>query len=519
MDGPLARDDLEELLADPVGGRARVEAARVPGRIERRALVPGIACAAACRRVAATATPSSGTSAGAAPGVELGLGSSAAGAASLAAGAGRGAGRGGSLASAARTEPASVEGASGSNHHALDQTRSRFQPIPRSTSARSRSRSLVERAERYAGPSPSNRDPVPALDGRVTDGEVQRVVAAAHAGVDVQPLAAEHVGHRLDLRCPGAVHRRRARAAAAAVPRVLEELAQQPGAARARARAVDLLRVDAGEDGELLPRARHGDVQAPLAAAGAERTVVHAEPVAGVRRVADAEEDLVPLVALHVLQVLHEEGLHAREVPVDLGVDPRLVEQVEHELLLGDVERDDPEGALARLEPPEPVHEVRDQGLGLGAVRPAAGAAAALVHPLDPPPLDPEVRGRELGGREDVEPALVDVAVAELDERLVAAPVVPPEPLLGDELRDRLVEDALELHHVVVLRQLVLRVVAREEPRGRHLAGVADDEHLAPARDRADRLLRADLARPRRTRRDRRASRRRGGTAPPRAGS
>ena len=63
-----------------------------------------------------------------------------------------------------------------------------------------------------------------------------------------------------------------------------------------------------GEDAQAAPRACDGHVEAALSTRAAERPEAHSQPARRVLGVADAEEDLVSLVALNVLQVLHEDG-------------------------------------------------------------------------------------------------------------------------------------------------------------------------------------------------------------------
>jgi len=92
---------------------------------------------------------------------------------------------------------------------------------------------------------------------------------------------------------------------------------------RARPVRVDLVSGDRGEEAELLSRTRHRDVEPALSAVAVERAEVH-QPLAGlVRAVGDAEEDLVALVALDVLEVLHEHLLERRVIVGEGGARSR----------------------------------------------------------------------------------------------------------------------------------------------------------------------------------------------------
>jgi len=91
-----------------------------------------------------------------------------------------------------------------------------------------------------------------------------------------------------------------------------------------------------------------GDVQAPLAAVAQQRAPLVAHAAVPVLAVADGQDDRVPLVALHPLQVLDEEGLRhvVGEERLDPGVNvaQRLAQGQVDALGVLHAERDHPQG-------------------------------------------------------------------------------------------------------------------------------------------------------------------------------
>jgi hypothetical protein len=72
---------------------------------------------------------------------------------------------------------------------------------------------------------------------------------------------------------------------------------------------VDVVTGERADQGEPAPRPGGGHVQPPLAAVAQQRSPLVAHPAVRVLAVPDGQDDRVPLVALHPLQVLHEERL------------------------------------------------------------------------------------------------------------------------------------------------------------------------------------------------------------------
>jgi hypothetical protein len=81
-----------------------------------------------------------------------------------------------------------------------------------------------------------------------------------------------------------------------------------------RAPHIDILGQERADQGELLARARDRDIQPALAALLVERAKVHQYSPRPIAPVADADNDHIALVALHIFQIFHEERLGARLV-------------------------------------------------------------------------------------------------------------------------------------------------------------------------------------------------------------
>ena len=234
------------------------------------------------------------------------------------------------------------------------------------------------------------------------------------------------------------------------------------------------------------------DVQPPFAALPVQRAEVHRElplPVAGV---ADRKDDHVALIALHVFQILHENRLRGRivEAAVELRMAaPFGVDQVLDQLLLRHTERDHANGAAAV--PLQPFEHLAHHAFGFGAV---AAAPATFVDPVrHEAELHAEVAAAPRR-RKGEQPVFVVMAVAESDQRLVAAAVVPVQISGVETGGDALVEDAFRLlARLVLVAELPLRLLPLEEAGRRHLLRVAHHDQLAAPRDRADRIPHRNL--------------------------
>ena len=271
------------------------------------------------------------------------------------------------------------------------------------------------------------------------------------------------------------------------------------GTDRLRAGEVDLVCVDGGKDDDAPPGAGDRHVEAPFAAQQIERSEVHQEASLRIGRVADGEEQNVPLVALHIFEIFDENGFLRLIVEEGLQVRifrPLFLEDVFNDALLRNGERDDAEGMVA-AGAAQFLEEVCDDGLGLGAI--GAGGADAVHAVWNETEMDAQ-RLVAACRREGVEAAAVVFLVGKGDERFVARAVVPVERGGGESGGEALIEDALEVGFrgfgggtVLLFVDVILEDGAREEAGGRHLAGIADDDGLPRAGNDADCVPRRDL--------------------------
>ena len=243
-------------------------------------------------------------------------------------------------------------------------------------------------------------------------------------------------------------------------------------------------RVERAEDDDLSPCAGDGDVQSALTAAAVEGPEVERQVTPFVDAEGGREEDDVSFVTLHVLEVLDEQALGVGAVErLDQSVVATVADQGLDVGALLLVERDHADGrrrATIRSHPTSDLGHNRFCLNGVGTQQLALARAVELaLHADQVDTMTVDRRARGAGGRcrEGREPAVVVVRVAERDERLVLAAVVPRQPALGHPSLDALGENALfVLDGERLVGHLVL-VRARRglgEGRGRHLLAVAD---------------------------------------------
>ncbi len=270
---------------------------------------------------------------------------------------------------------------------------------------------------------------------------------------------------------------------------VVEEAAQRVGAVVVGVR--DRRCVDRRHDRHVDPRPAEDDVQPLLAALLVDRPEVHHHAPVPVRPVAHAHQDDVALVTLDVLEVLDEQP---DDLVVVLADQLRLVqgrerlvrvgERLELALDLGLLrlgERDDPD-RQTRLAPQQLADELGDvrrfariRALHVRrAVDPMeadgprqqgvdAGRALVLIERRDVRAVDPDLRQRLRAGTavgDGGQSPVVERRVAEVDERLVAAPVVPGQHRRGQPPR-RLGKEAVAVEDDAHLDLVVLVVGKR----------------------------------------------------------
>ena len=104
---------------------------------------------------------------------------------------------------------------------------------------------------------------------------------------------------------------------------IFEEMLQVCDCPRLRPRQVDSIRTERGKHEHFGACPRHGHIQAAFSSVPIERAEVHGDVTALIRAVSDAEQNHVPFVPLHGLQVFHEHWLQrglSGECPFDMRI-------------------------------------------------------------------------------------------------------------------------------------------------------------------------------------------------------
>ena len=250
---------------------------------------------------------------------------------------------------------------------------------------------------------------------------------------------ADLLHHYAGARLPGGAWRHRQ----SACLRIFEECLQAFHSLGAGALQVYLAGFQGGEYHHLIACTRHGHVQPPFTAGIVQGAEVHRYLPVLVCAVADGEEYHVALVTLHVLQVLDEYRLlavHGRLLELRVPVE-RLGQVIFYQVALHLAEGDDADAVLLQLLILQPAQDLIDDGLRLAGVAPGA---SFVVDAVDGHQRHP---GHTVVGRGECEQAVaVILRIAERDQALVLAAIVPGELMLAQGEGDAVVEDAL---HVV----------------------------------------------------------------------
>ncbi len=309
------------------------------------------------------------------------------------------------------------------------------------------------------------------LAGR-TDSQVDLEVGQADTGVDREPFGTQLRGDvvpvpidRLYLLAGGGSVRsgrqqRRSgvgggvgRRVADAVFGQLKIGAQVLDADRGGLLDAQVLGIERAEDHDPAAGSGDRDIESALAAGAVERAEVQRQDARRGLGEAGGEDDDVALVSLDVLEVLDEQPV----LPADQAVGDALVVELPEQLLdegaLLEVERHDADRPLPVV---PPAADLVDDGRGfdrVGAQRPCRQspegcwppcfAGAAVERPVDSGEGQAGVGHLAGEGGEGGEPVVVVVTVAEGDERLVLAAVVPGQPQPVDPGMDELGEDRL----------------------------------------------------------------------------
>ena len=319
---------------------------------------------------------------------------------------------------------------------------------------------------------------------RVHNADVDPVARAADVRADGISTMTElhrnglHEAVRLDGRLGGITER------GTPLFGIFKEGLQAGDSLRRGALEVDLVGCEGGEDLHLIAGAGNSHVQTAPSTFPVERAEVHGDPPILVLAVTDREEDHIPLVALHVLQVLDEDrflGGHRQLFQIGLFGE-QVREQVLDEGLLVGIESHHADAAPTEVGILQTTADLGDDGLGFRPVlpRPFLSPVVDAIH------MFIGQFGIQIIRRgERKERVLVELGVAEGDKAFVLAPIVPAE-MLGREGKGKaVIEDAVQILHLGVI---LVKGILVEEIGRRHLLLVADHDDALAAGDGAHRL-------------------------------
>ena len=282
---------------------------------------------------------------------------------------------------------------------------------------------------------------VPPAPRRISNPQIDEEPGGSHLGVDIE-VHGPHPGR--DRLLEGGVGLASAHPGDLDIPglRVLQERLERLDFPGPRPPQVQLRPHEVGVHDAASARPRDQHVQAPFASLLIQRPEGHRQVDAVDLAVADADQDHVALVALHVLQILHEEGLFgvAGEELLARGIaPPQDVDLVLDAPRLDAAERRDARrqvGGAAGV-----LHDGPSDRLRLGGVDPLALVVGAGIVAQD----EPRVLLADVGAREHHEAVVVELVVRHGDQRLVAAAVVPPQHPLGRSAGAEQPQDALQV--------------------------------------------------------------------------
>lgn len=188
---------------------------------------------------------------------------------------------------------------------------------------------------------------------------------------------------------------------------------------------VDLVRTQARKYHQLAPRSCYRDVEPTFTALPVQRPEIHCNATLGIRPVTDRKKDHVALIALDVLKIFNEHLF--RNVFPEKSIELRFfpagrVEKIFDQCLLCLAEGHDADRLPRFNWIAEPTKNLVDDSARFDRIGPAA---RTLVDAGNLSMLD---AGRSsVGGWECQQTAAVVLAIAERDQRLVAAAVMPIE--------------------------------------------------------------------------------------------
>ena len=282
--------------------------------------------------------------------------------------------------------------------------------------------------------------------------------------------------------------------------RVVEEDLERSHALALAAFQINIVCRDGREHLAALLGTRDQHVQAALATIGADGAKAHGQIALGIARIGHRDKDHIALVALHVFQVLDEEGFVGVGNKERLGLGLLAAQQFQL-ILNGDFllqrKRGHAKTELRRLQCVG--HDGVGNGLGFQAVDARAAAVKAALGQMVK--AQTHARAGRVGAGHDEQAAAVELLVGHRNQRLVAAAVMPAQHELGHALGQAQAQNAFhigsagdQLIFVLVVILILFAGHAREKARGRQLAVIAHHHQLLAAGDGAQRIHGFDLA-------------------------
>ncbi len=266
------------------------------------------------------------------------------------------------------------------------------------------------------------------------------------------------------------------------IPGIGEEGFQPGNTAGAATGQIDLVRLQGREDQHFQAGPRNSDIQATPAALTVERTKIQADLAVLVRTIADREQDHIPFITLDILQILDKQRLTALQGYFFQLRTPgkQLVQAVVDQQLLDSTESDNAQALAAGSRVFQPPHHFSDDRLCFSRI---LTAFTPLVLAFDRHEAD--FRNLVIGRGECQEFIVIVLHIAESNQALMPAAIMPEQVRVGNRHRQAVVQNAFQILDLDVLFILSMR---GKEIRWWHLARVTNDHSMLAAGQDADRF-------------------------------